>query len=193
MSALSARSASALLSPAPSAMLSTSSDLFTLASEMFACSRKLNAFTTIRQAFPRRAMHARMRATLGQRTTARVQSGGYRVVARVCMRARLARVSARARDAKRDAGAMQCGRRATTTRPHAEKPGREAGLLLQPRADSNCRYRLERAASSATRRRGQTSCEALLLRARGGGLEPPTTGPEPVVLPITPPPKVRSE
>src|SRR5262245_1681011 len=25
--------------------------------------------------------------------------------------------------------------------------------------------------------------------ARGGGLEPPTTGPEPVVLPITPPPK----
>ena len=24
--------------------------------------------------------------------------------------------------------------------------------------------------------------------ARGGGLEPPTTGPEPVVLPITPPP-----
>src|SRR5437588_10089144 len=25
--------------------------------------------------------------------------------------------------------------------------------------------------------------------ARGGGLEPPMTGPEPVVLPITPPPK----
>src|SRR2546430_17338820 len=25
--------------------------------------------------------------------------------------------------------------------------------------------------------------------ARGGGLEPPTTGPEPVVLPIPPPPK----
>src|SRR5437764_10523808 len=25
--------------------------------------------------------------------------------------------------------------------------------------------------------------------ARGGGLEPPTTGPEPAVLPITPPPK----
>ena len=24
----------------------------------------------------------------------------------------------------------------------------------------------------------------------GGGLEPPTTGPEPAVLPITPPPKV---
>ena len=29
-------------------------------------------------------------------------------------------------------------------------------------------------------------------RARGGGLEPPTTGPEPAVLPITPPPKVGS-
>src|SRR5690606_5869109 len=27
------------------------------------------------------------------------------------------------------------------------------------------------------------------VRARGGGLEPPITGPEPVVLPITPPPK----
>jgi hypothetical protein len=27
-----------------------------------------------------------------------------------------------------------------------------------------------------------------LHRARGGGLEPPITGPEPVVLPITPPP-----
>src|SRR5690349_15611817 len=28
--------------------------------------------------------------------------------------------------------------------------------------------------------------------ARGGGLEPPITGPEPVVLPITPPPNGRS-
>ena len=30
------------------------------------------------------------------------------------------------------------------------------------------------------------------LRARGGGLEPPITGPEPAVLPITPPPNERS-
>jgi hypothetical protein len=29
----------------------------------------------------------------------------------------------------------------------AKKPGLLAGLLVQPRADSNCRYRLERAAS----------------------------------------------
>ena len=41
MSAFNARSASALLSPAPSAMLSTSSDLFTLASEMCACSKEV--------------------------------------------------------------------------------------------------------------------------------------------------------
>ena len=41
MSAFNARSASALLSPAPSAMLSTSSDLFTLASEMCACSQEV--------------------------------------------------------------------------------------------------------------------------------------------------------
>ena len=31
--------------------------------------------------------------------------------------------------------------------------------------------------------------DACVLRARGGGLEPPKTGPEPAVLPITPPPK----
>jgi hypothetical protein len=56
----------------------------------------------------------------------------------------------------------------------------------QPRADSNCRYRLERAASWATRRRGQNF---FFLRARGGGLEPPKAEPESAVLPITPPPK----
>ena len=33
---------------------------------------------------------------------------------------------------------------------------------------------------------GAVTC---LLRARGGGLEPPKAGPEPAVLPITPPPK----
>jgi hypothetical protein len=38
---LSARSASALLSPAPSAMLSTSSDLFTLASEIVCVSQRV--------------------------------------------------------------------------------------------------------------------------------------------------------
>ena len=35
-------------------------------------------------------------------------------------------------------------------------------------------------------------CRVGYRLARGGGLEPPMTGPEPVVLPITPPPKVRS-
>ena len=34
---------------------------------------------------------------------------------------------------------------------------------------------------------------ARCLRARGGGLEPPKTGPEPVVLPITPPPNGRRD
>ena len=62
--ALSARSASALLSPAPSAMLSTSSDLFTLASECVRVSKKLNAFALIRQAFSTRRATRRVLSPL---------------------------------------------------------------------------------------------------------------------------------
>jgi Domain of unknown function (DUF222) len=36
---------------------------------------------------------------------------------------------------------------------------------------------------------GDRRCVEMFLRARGGGLEPPIDGPEPPVLPITPPPK----
>src|SRR6266511_5805808 len=39
------------------------------------------------------------------------------------------------------------------------------------------------------RHRHSGRCAGRVIGARGGALEPPTTGPEPVVLPITPPPK----
>jgi hypothetical protein len=54
MNAFNARSASALLRPACSAILSTSSALFTLASECVRVLRKLNAFARKGQAFPLR-------------------------------------------------------------------------------------------------------------------------------------------
>jgi hypothetical protein len=50
MTAFNARSASALLNPACSEMFSTSSDLFTLASECVRAPMQLNAFTRLRQA-----------------------------------------------------------------------------------------------------------------------------------------------
>ena len=68
-------------------------------------------------------------------------------------------------------------------------------LSWQPQRDSNPCLHLERVMSSATRRWGHaedgaaaTRCTVDTVQARGGGLEPPITGPEPVVLPITPPP-----
>src|SRR3954470_3055182 len=74
-------------------------------------------------------------------------------------------------------------------------PWSEAGRTLsdlrfswQPQRGSNPCLHLERVVSSATRRWGQCRRSRLLRVARGGGLEPPTTGPEPAVLPITPPP-----
>src|SRR5436305_4704744 len=72
--------------------------------------------------------------------------------------------------------------------PAGQKPPLTCTLTLQPQRDSNpCRH-LERVVSSATRRWGHDRRSRLLRVARGGGLEPPTTGPEPAVLPITPPP-----
>ena len=74
---------------------------------------------------------------------------------------------------------------------------RESHLALYPRADSNRRYRLERAASWATRRRGRhmepwaprshhsDSVRAMEL-AGVPGLEPRLSEPESLVLPITP-------
>ena len=62
------------------------------------------------------------------------------------------------------------------------------GVDWQSRPDSNWRYRLERPASWTTRRRDRVPGPSYLALARGEGLEPSITGPEPVVLPITPPP-----
>jgi hypothetical protein len=60
MNAFNARSASALFRPACSAIWSTSSALFTLASECVRVPRKLNAFARKGQAFPCRASRALM-------------------------------------------------------------------------------------------------------------------------------------
>src|SRR5438477_12758014 len=58
-----------------------------------------------------------------------------------------------------------------------------ARATWHPVRDLNPCYQDENLASWAARRTGQVSgC------ARGGGLEPPITGPEPAVLLITPPP-----
>ena len=107
-------------------------------------------------------------------TTVRARSGGYRVRMHRCMHARRVaphRASTRfgacvqvtapsGRATERRTALAPVTRRATR-----RSPARRAGLLpVQPRADSNCRYRLERAASSATRRRGQISCQS----RRGG-------------------------
>ena len=80
----------------------------------------------------------------------------------------------------------------TGTLPDREKRERPRSVtwafVVYPVRDSNpCRH-LERVVSWATRRTGQ-DVDDCSSRARRGGLEPPITGPEPVVLPITPPPK----
>src|SRR5712691_1858821 len=58
-----------------------------------------------------------------------------------------------------------------------------ARATWHPVRDLNPCYQDENLASWAARRTGQVDGYA-----RGGGIEPPTTGPEPAVLPITPPP-----
>src|SRR5689334_12334022 len=62
-------------------------------------------------------------------------------------------------------------------------PSTLARATWHPVRDLNPCYQDENLASWAARRTGQ-----VVGVARGGGLEPPITGPEPVVLPITPPP-----
>jgi len=63
------------------------------------------------------------------------------------------------------------------------------GLLHASNAlTSRLSRRLLWPSSSGTPTRPLSSPDAAKKRARGGGLEPPMTGPEPVVLPITPPP-----
>ena len=48
---------------------------------------------------------------------------------------------------RRGLSCIAAGHTALARHANAQEPGHEAGLWWQPRADSNCRYRLERAAS----------------------------------------------
>src|SRR6478672_4810037 len=80
--------------------------------------------------------------------------------------------------------------RAQRDRAHRERVSKRnvaraafARATWHPVRDLNPCYQDENLASWAARRTGQVEG-----RARGGGIEPPITGPEPVVLPITPPP-----
>ena len=92
-----------------------------------------------------------------------------------------------------DARPLRARSRNLGRRPvNGEVRGRELSTgPLQSRAGSNRRFRLERPASSTTRRRDQVGPTGVGL-ARGEGLEPSITGPEPVVLPITPPPNAHT-
>ena len=193
-------------------MLSTSSDLFTLASEMCACSREVERIyddtSSISMSRVTRvhdvdelllslcvafrhvpATCARIRATPDEGTTVHAQSGGYRddcasrVRSTTCCRAHLRARATRPASPTHTRPAFGAGVR--TRRSPANGPG------------SCCSPEQIRTAVTALRGRRprplDDGAKPHVLQARGGGLEPPKTGPEPVVLPITPPPKVRPD
>ena len=107
---------------------------------------------------------------------------------RVCAgRVRRARTMMRVRDARCTTWrSARCRSRAR--HENANEPGHEGRALCSPE-------QIRTAVTALRGRRpgplddGAGPGNFFPISARGGGLEPPTTGPEPAVLPITPPPK----
>ena len=123
---------------------------------------------------------------------ARIRAGAYDSIARKWWISRTDFAHASS-VAQRDARASCDAARARDTRARhacadADEPGHDGRALV-------CSPEQIRTAVTALRGRRPrplddgARCSDCSLRARGGGLEPPMTGPEPVVLPITPPPK----
>ena len=163
-----------------------------------ACSRTHDASQRSR----RRAHHS-YNATKSDDARARSRSNARDPDARTCATAAMLTDNARSVDVS--AASVRAHERGLRRRSAADEA--TSRRIAAPRAEQQKRPALSSSAGLCSPEQIRTAVTALRGRrprplddgagcridepaARGGGLEPPMTGPEPVVLPITPPPKV---